>query len=238
MTMPASARRFASASPPACWARGALRRRPQARSLPDRTFGRVRRVGAGLPRSGMRPRHAAGSDAAGARRARRAAAHRQDRRRSRPTGWSAYRAARVAALDAEDLSGYVLKKDSPSCGLERVKVYDRTASPASRGRGLFAAALVERVSATCRSRRKAGCPIRGCARTSSSACSPTGGCAACSRRAGPSAALVRFHTAHKLILMAHSPEAYRQLGRLVAGARGRAAAGRASGATPRRSWPR
>ena len=32
-------------------------------------------------------------------------------------------------------------------------------------------------------------------------------------------ALVRFHTAHKLILMAHSPEAYRQLGRLVAGAR-------------------
>src|SRR6185436_13072784 len=32
-------------------------------------------------------------------------------------------------------------------------------------------------------------------------------------------ALVDFHTAHKLILMAHSPEAYRQLGRLVAQAR-------------------
>jgi uncharacterized protein YbgA (DUF1722 family) len=32
-------------------------------------------------------------------------------------------------------------------------------------------------------------------------------------------ALMRFHTAHKLILLAHSPEAYRQLGRLVAGAR-------------------
>jgi uncharacterized protein YbgA (DUF1722 family) len=28
--------------------------------------------------------------------------------------------------------------------------------------------------------------------------------------------LVRFHTAHKLILMAHSPEAYQHLGRLVA----------------------
>jgi uncharacterized protein YbgA (DUF1722 family) len=31
--------------------------------------------------------------------------------------------------------------------------------------------------------------------------------------------LVRFHTAQKLILMAHSPEAYQQLGRLVARAR-------------------
>jgi len=32
-------------------------------------------------------------------------------------------------------------------------------------------------------------------------------------------AIVRFHSAHKLLLMAHSPEAYRELGRLVAGAR-------------------
>ena len=32
-------------------------------------------------------------------------------------------------------------------------------------------------------------------------------------------ALVRFHTAHKLILMAHAPKAYRRLGRLVARAR-------------------
>ncbi|HUE85410.1 MAG TPA: DUF1722 domain-containing protein [Vicinamibacterales bacterium] len=32
-------------------------------------------------------------------------------------------------------------------------------------------------------------------------------------------ALVAFHTAHKLILMAHSPAAYRELGRIVARAR-------------------
>ena len=32
--------------------------------------------------------------------------------------------------------------------------------------------------------------------------------------------LVRFHTAHKLLLLAHAHESYRQLGRLVAGARG------------------
>jgi len=33
-------------------------------------------------------------------------------------------------------------------------------------------------------------------------------------------AVVRFHSVHKLLLMAHSPEAYRDLGRLVAAARG------------------
>ena len=31
---------------------------------------------------------------------------------------------------------------------------------------------------------------------------------------------MRFLTAHKLLLLAHVPDAYRQLGRLVAGARG------------------
>ena len=34
-------------------------------------------------------------------------------------------------------------------------------------------------------------------------------------------AVVQFHTAHKLTLMAHSPVAYRDLGQLVAGAKQR-----------------
>ena len=42
---------------------------------------------------------------------------------------------RVPALESEELSGYVLKKNSPSCGLERVKVYDRTAPRPRRGAG-------------------------------------------------------------------------------------------------------
>jgi uncharacterized protein YbbK (DUF523 family) len=41
--------------------------------------------------------------------------------------------SRVSALAREDLSGYVVKKDSPSCGLERVKVYDRHGTPARNG---------------------------------------------------------------------------------------------------------
>jgi uncharacterized protein YbgA (DUF1722 family) len=39
---------------------------------------------------------------------------------------------------------------------------------------------------------------------------------------GPSrGALVAFHTAHKLALLAHHPDAYRKLGRMVAGAKGK-----------------
>jgi uncharacterized protein YbbK (DUF523 family) len=51
--------------------------------------------------------------------------------------------SRASALVGEDLSGFVFKKDSPSCGLERVKVYDGHRAPARSGRGLFAAALVD-----------------------------------------------------------------------------------------------
>ncbi len=131
-----------------------------------------------------------------------------------------YSTRRVSALDEARLSGFVLKKDSPSCGMERVKVYGHGAVAERAGRGLFAEALiarfptlpveeegrlsdprlrenfVERVFAYQRLRRLFD------ARWT----------------AGD---LVRFHTAHKLTLMAHSPAAYRELGRLVAGARAR-----------------
>ncbi len=48
---------------------------------------------------------------------------------------------RVERLDQERLCGYVLKKDSPSCGMARVKVYDKNNVPARTGQGLFATAL-------------------------------------------------------------------------------------------------
>ena len=41
--------------------------------------------------------------------------------------------ARVAELAGSDLSGYLLKKDSPTCGMERVKVYDGAGPPARTG---------------------------------------------------------------------------------------------------------
>ena len=55
-----------------------------------------------------------------------------------------YARRRVEQLASEELSGYVLKKDSPSCGLERVTIHGAHAVRAKSGRGMFAARLVER----------------------------------------------------------------------------------------------
>lgn len=61
----------------------------------------------------------------------------------------AHAAARAEALAAENLSGYIFKSRSPSCGLApKVKVYDYPGEDPpweARGRGLFAAALVARL---------------------------------------------------------------------------------------------
>lgn len=49
---------------------------------------------------------------------------------------------RRMAAELDDLSGYVLKSGSPSCGLERVKLYRPGGGrPARRGTGLYAEAL-------------------------------------------------------------------------------------------------
>jgi uncharacterized protein YbbK (DUF523 family) len=58
--------------------------------------------------------------------------------------FEAYAKRRLSELAFEDLSGYVLKKDSPSCGLEGVKIYDAHGIADRSGRGRFAAALIER----------------------------------------------------------------------------------------------
>jgi len=53
---------------------------------------------------------------------------------------------RVEELAAADLDGYVLKKGSPSCGMEQIELYpSEGGAPDKTGRGLFAAALLERL---------------------------------------------------------------------------------------------
>jgi uncharacterized protein YbgA (DUF1722 family)/uncharacterized protein YbbK (DUF523 family) len=126
---------------------------------------------------------------------------------------NAFAAARVAEL--RELDGYVLKKNSPSCGMARVKVWGFSGPERRDGVGLFASALlaawpylpveeegrladpalrenfVERVF--CRNRWRAF-----------------------QRRPPTRARLVEFWTAHKLLVRAHDEEGYRRLGRLVA----------------------
>jgi uncharacterized protein YbgA (DUF1722 family) len=129
-----------------------------------------------------------------------------------------YAARRVAGLEALDLSGYVLKKDSPSCGMERVRVQHASGSVTRDGRGLFAAALLERFPEL---------PVEEEGRLHDLRLRENFVERIFAYRrlrallAGRFALgeLVRFHTAHKLALLAHDPEAYRALGRLVAEAK-------------------
>jgi uncharacterized protein YbgA (DUF1722 family) len=131
-----------------------------------------------------------------------------------------YATRRVRALERLDLCGYVLKKDSPSCGMERVKVRDaKDYGLAKRdGRGLFAEALLAAIPAL---------PVEEEGRLNDAVLRENWIERVFAYRRLRSlfdphfsvGRLVAFHTAHKLQLLAHSTEAYRRLGRLVAGAK-------------------
>jgi uncharacterized protein YbgA (DUF1722 family) len=92
-------------------------------------------------------------------------------------------ADRVGSLTG--LSGYILKKDSPSCGMERVKVYPEAGGAGLRkGVGVFARAALEAAGLS-------------------------------------KAALIDFHAAHKLVLMAHHQAEAKMLGQRIAKLDGR-----------------
>ena len=126
-----------------------------------------------------------------------------------------YAKERVQELAQSPLHGYILKKDSPSCGMERVRIYDTNDVPQRKGRGVYALQLMEQfpllpVEEEGRLRdahlrenfiERVFAYYRVQQFTSDS---PTPG------------DLVEFHTRHKLTLLAHHQEKYRQLGQLVA----------------------
>lgn len=55
---------------------------------------------------------------------------------------NAYAKVRIAELKEKPLHGFILKKDSPSCGIFRVRIYKDSNSNHRNGRGLFAEALM------------------------------------------------------------------------------------------------
>ena len=128
---------------------------------------------------------------------------------------------RVRELGEPNLRGFIFKAKSPSSGMERVKVYGEKGVPVPRGTGLFARAFmdafprlpvedegrlhddrlrenfIERIFTLDRWRTA----LAGDGST------------------GLTARLVAFTATNKLLLMAHSPEMARALGRLTAEAK-------------------
>jgi uncharacterized protein YbgA (DUF1722 family)/uncharacterized protein YbbK (DUF523 family) len=125
------------------------------------------------------------------------------------------------------ISGYLFKRASPSCGMERVKVYAKGGMPSKQGVGIYARAFMEtQPLLPVEEEGRLGDPVLRenfiqrvfvYHRWQQLA---AGGLTA--------AGLVEFHTRHKLIVMAHNQAAYRRLGQLVAGA-GRGAVDSLSG---------
>lgn len=128
---------------------------------------------------------------------------------------------RVVELEDENLCGFIFKKNSPSSGMERVKVYlDDSGKPVKKGVGMFARAFmehfpllpveedgrlcdmhtrdnfIERIFALKRWRELLeGEKHRG--------------------------SLVAFHTSHKLLILSHGTRHYQLMGKLVARAKER-----------------
>jgi len=121
---------------------------------------------------------------------------------------------RLAELGNLDLSGYVFKRGSPSCGVERVRVYTEQAMPSHNGVGIFARAFIEHfpLIPVEEEGRLCDAPLREnfiervfCYRRYQDLL----------QNGVTRQAVVRFHTIHKYLLLAHSAQHYQALGRLV-----------------------
>jgi uncharacterized protein YbbK (DUF523 family) len=131
---------------------------------------------------------------------------------------SSFAARRVRELARMELCGYVLKRDSPSCGVERVPVWRANGQAMRSGRGFFAAALLERMPAL---------PVEEEGQLADAALRESfvarifayRRLRALFRGRWTEAELVEFHGAHEPLLLAHAELASRALGRLVARAR-------------------
>ncbi|MBA3027250.1 MAG: DUF523 and DUF1722 domain-containing protein [Desulfobacteraceae bacterium] len=122
---------------------------------------------------------------------------------------------KLSALEKENLCGFIFKKNSPSSGLFKVKVYGESGIPQKTGVGLFARAFTERFPLIPveedgrlndpKLREMFIEQIFTMKRWRELLTQP--------RRLG---ALVDFHTRHKLLIFSHSQNQYRAMGKLIA----------------------
>jgi uncharacterized protein YbgA (DUF1722 family)/uncharacterized protein YbbK (DUF523 family) len=122
---------------------------------------------------------------------------------------------RLRELEGEGLCGFIFKSNSPSSGMERVKVYNETGMPEKKGVGLFADAFMKHFPLI---------PVEDEGRLHDpklrenfieSIFTLMRWRAFMGKKPGLGG-LVDFHTRNKLLLLAHSEKHYRAMGKLVA----------------------
>ncbi len=134
------------------------------------------------------------------------------------TAMRRYAGKRVAGLAALGICGYILKKGSPSCGMERVRTYTSRGMPATSDRGLFAAALLEAVPELPveEEGRLLDPVLRESFIERVFAYARVRALFASRWTVGD---LVAFQSREKMLVAAHEPAAEKALGRIVAGAK-------------------
>jgi uncharacterized protein YbgA (DUF1722 family)/uncharacterized protein YbbK (DUF523 family) len=125
---------------------------------------------------------------------------------------------RVVELEKEGLCGFIFKSDSPSSGMERVKVYDEKGMPVKKGVGMFARIFMEHFPLL---------PVEEEGRLHDPKLRENfierifvlkrwREALAKKENRGT---VVDFHTMHKLLILSHSPKHYQAMGKLVAKAK-------------------
>jgi len=121
---------------------------------------------------------------------------------------------RVIDLEKEDLCGFIFKSDSPSSGMERVKVYNEKGMPVKKGIGMFARIFMEHFPLL---------PVEDEGRLHDPKLRENfieriftlkrwRGVLEKKENRGN---IVDFHTKHKLLIFSHSPGHYQMMGKLV-----------------------
>ena len=127
----------------------------------------------------------------------------------------AYARKRTKEISREFLSGFIFKKDSPSCGMERVKIYSNKGMAVRKARGMWGRAVLEMnpLLPVEEEGRLNDLPLRDNFVVRVFAYNRLLNLFHGTYSRGE---LVRFHSEHKYLLLSHSPNHYKLLGKLVA----------------------
>jgi uncharacterized protein YbgA (DUF1722 family)/uncharacterized protein YbbK (DUF523 family) len=121
---------------------------------------------------------------------------------------------RRVAGSIDELCGFIFKKDSPSCGMTRVKVYNHKGMAERIGSGVFAREIMKADPLL---------PVEDEGRLNDAALCDSfitrvyvyARWKELFREGLTKAGIIEFHACHKLLVMAHSVAVYRELGQLL-----------------------
>ena len=128
-----------------------------------------------------------------------------------------YAERKVEKLREKRLAGYILKSQSPSCGMERVRLYDENGVPARDGVGLYAAVLMRRMP-TLPTEEEGRLNDPRLRENFITRIFARGRWLELEAEGLTMHSLTSFHARHKYLLMSRDPEGAKKLGRLLGSA--------------------